>query len=350
MSKIKVCPECGVPRIFSKGNRWESNGCITAQAGEGKRAFFYEVGGFNGLFSNLERTMGTPIDRIVSEGNRKNSVDYLRWLFSGPKGVLARSILHNRVYKSVAGLGLVFGYGYFEILDVRRGESVTVYGRNIYCMPMFIGDILGVFSVMEKVPAQAEIEEKGDGHIITVSRVDKPEEELASRLQSETIRLKPGDIEYKGCSVCGLPAEFGNLAFDLKEGIITDTTTGRRMATTGMDQIVAVFRELEAELGEDVVRAILDAQRLYIRSALDREEIELGYPYLRRFLAFRGMGNMVRYDARGDALDAVVENASPPLLVAGMLQGIFELLSGSESDCEYRRNEDATLEVAVRAR
>lgn len=349
MSKIKVCPECGVPKILSNGNRWESNGSITATVTEGKRGFFYEAGGFIGLFSNLEKSTGMSIDRIVSEGNRKNSVEYLQGLFSGFKGSLVRTLFHNRVYESITNLGTIFGYGHFEMMDIRRGKSVTVYGRNIYCTPMFLGDLMGTFNMMENLPAKVEIKEEGLGYVIKVSEGEKPEEELTSRLQAAPMRMKPGDIAYKRCPACGLPTEFGNLEFDFEEGVITDKVTGRRMTTTGMEQIVAIFRELEAELGEDIVRAILDAQRLYVRGALGREEVEQGYPYLRRFLAFRGMGNMVNYDLRSDGLDAVVENASPTLLLAGMLQGIFELMSGRESACEYRLREEGTLEVAVKA-
>jgi hypothetical protein len=350
MSKIKVCPECGAPKLLSKGNRWESNGSISAVVTKGKRGFFYEVGGFDGLFGNLEKSMGMLIDRIVAEGNRKNSVEYLRGLFSGLKGVLARSVLHRRVYNSIADMGAIFGYGHFEILDVKRGESVTVYGRNIYCTPMFTGDLMGVFNMMEDLPANVEIKEKDNGYIMTVTEGEKPEEEFTSRLQADIIRLKPGDIEYKKCPVCGLPAEFKNLDFDLEEGMITDKTTGRRMTTTGMEQMAAIFRELEVELGEDVVKEILNAQRAYIKEMLNEEEMEQGYPYLRRFLAFRGMGNLVRYDPGSDGLEAVVENASPYLLVAGMLQGIYELLSGNESLCDYKRGEDGTLEVTIKAR
>lgn len=349
MSKIKVCPECGVPRILSDGNRWESNGSISATVTEGKRGFFYEAGGFTGLFSNLEKSMGMSIDRIVAEGNRKNSAEYLQGLFSGLKGTLARTLFHNRVYAGITDLGTIFGYGHFEMLDIKRGKSVTVYGRNIYCIPMFMGDLAGTFNVMEDLPAKVDIREEGLGHVITVSEGEKPEEELASRLQAAPTRTKPGDIAYKRCPACGLPTEFDNLVFDFEEGMITDKVTGRRMTTTGMEQIVAIFRELEAELGEDVVQAILDAQRMYVREALAREEMEQGYPYLRRFLAFRGMGNMVSYDLRSDGLDAVVENASPTLLVAGMLQGIFELLRGGQSACEYRLRDEGTLEVAVKS-
>jgi hypothetical protein len=348
MSKIKVCSECGVPRLISEGNRWESDGSIAAFITEGKRAFLYEVDGFDGLFGNLEKSMGLPIDRLVAEGNRKNCVEYLQGLFSGLKGVLARSIFHRRVYNSIADMGALFGYGHFEVLDVRRGESVALYGRNVYCRPMFTGDLMGTFNLMENLPAHLEIEEKGDGFVFTVTREDKPEEELVSRLQSKAIHLKAGDIEYERCPACELPTDFEKLEFDLDEGIITDVTTGRRMTITGMEQMAAIFRELEAELGEDVVRAILDAQRVCVKEMLGKEEMEQGYLYLRRFLAFRGMGNLVEYEPGNDGLNAVVDNASPPLMVAGMLQGIYELLSGNESNIDYRRGGDGTLEVSIR--
>ena len=72
--------------------------------------------------------------------------------------------------------------------------------------------------------------------------------------------------------------------------------------------------------------------------------------YLRHQLAVRGMGNLVALDLGEDRLKARVENAILPLLLAGILQGIFELDRGVESDCEYSRGEDGTLEVTVSTR
>jgi len=44
-----------------------------------------------------------------------------------------------------------------------------------------------------------------------------------------------------------------------------------------------------------------------------------------------------------------VENAIAHFLVAGMLQGAFELVSGGKSTCECMWGEDGTLTVTVKA-
>jgi len=116
-----------------------------------------------------------------------------------------------------------------------------------------------------------------------------------------------------------------------------------------MEHIDAVFRELEAELGEDIARVIVQAQRDYTKHALAEGELEGGSRYFNRFFALRGMGNLVQFDMNDDAFSAVVENASPPLMVAGILQGIFEAKSDRESTCDYKRGDDGTLTVSVKA-
>ena len=44
-----------------------------------------------------------------------------------------------------------------------------------------------------------------------------------------------------------------------------------------------------------------------------------------------------------------MKNAIDHFLVAGMLQGVFELVSGGKSTCECMRGEDGTLTVTVKA-
>ena len=49
-----------------------------------------------------------------------------------------------------------------------------------------------------------------------------------------------------------------------------------------------------------------------------------------------------------DLMKAVVENADPALMVAGMLQGVFELTTGKGSTYDYTRSDDGTLTVTVK--
>lgn len=275
----------------------------------------------------------------------QKTVPTVVYYLSGVTGLLARTVGRRRVYASIARLGATFGYGHFEVRDIKRGEYATIFARNIYCLPLLTGDLVAAFNVTERLPADILIEEEGGGYMIKIKRGEESEGELSSRLEPVLLVPKPGNIRYDTCSFCGAPIDLKEWRFDLEEGIITDTTTGRRMATMGMDQIDAVLRELEAELGKEFAEVILQAQRDYTVSKLGKEEMAQGQSYIRHFLSLRGMGNLVGYELDETRLEATVENARPPLLVAGILYGIFELLTGRESGIDYTLHDDGTLDV-----
>lgn len=349
MKKIKVCAACGVPRQLTVESNWGNDGTISSLVNPDQRSLLYETEGLDGLFRNIEKLVGQSVNRIVAEGKRKESLDFLEDYFSGVKGMLARSIGRRRVYMAVATLAATFGYGHFELMDLKKGVYVKVYGRNMYCAPLLTGDLMATFNVIEGLPASVRVEEKDGGHVITIEQGEEPDEELSSRLEPVIITPRPGNIHFDTCASCGAPAGLISCDFDFEEGIITDTKTGRRMAFVSIDQIDAVLRELEAELGEDIAAVILRAKRDYIKNNFGAEEMEKGHQYLRYFLSFRGMGNLVKYEIDDAGMEAVIENARPPLLVAGIMYGIFELLSALESKVEYRTLGDGILEVKVKA-
>ncbi|MEW6555126.1 MAG: hypothetical protein AB1384_12675 [Actinomycetota bacterium] len=347
MKKIMVCADCGVPIEISRGSRWEDNGTIDALRTPGQRSLLYEVEGIDGLFRNIEKLVGQSVNRVVAEGKRKNSLEFLESYFSGITGLLARTVGRRRVYNTIASLGATFGYGHFEIRDIRRGEYVIVFARNVYSMPLLTGDLVATFNVTERLPANVSIEEESDGYLIRIERGNELEEELTSRLEAEILVPKPGDIAFDTCPSCGAPIDLKQWRFDTEEGVITDTVTGRRMASMGIEQIDAVLRELEAELGKEFAEIILRAQRDYVLNNLGKEEMAQGRSYVRHFFALRGMGNLVEYEIDDGRLQARVENARPPLLVAGILYGVFELLTGRESSIDYNLHDDGSLDIRV---
>jgi hypothetical protein len=349
MKKIKVCRACGVPREISKSSLWDSGGTISSLRTPGQRSLFYETEGIDGLFRNVEALVGQSVNRIVAEGKRKNSLEYLEEYFSGVMGMLARSVGRRRVYMTIANLAAIFGYGHFEVMDIKRGEYVKVYGRNMYCIPLLTGDLMATFNVIEGLPASVLVEEKDGGQIITIRKGEKPDEELSSRLEPVLLTSKPGDIRFETCASCGAPMDLKNCDFDFEEGITTDTVTGRRMATLGIDQVDAVLRELQGELGDEIATVILQAQRDYVKGSLGAGEIGRGYQYIRHFLALRGLGNLVEYEFADARMEAVIENARPPLLAAGIMYGIFEVLSSVEGKLQYELGDEGTLRVNIRA-
>ncbi|MBN2025899.1 MAG: hypothetical protein JW854_03995 [Actinobacteria bacterium] len=350
MAGTKVCPYCGVPKEFSKENTWNSDGTITQTKNPDHRVLFYEAEGMNRMLANLEQLVGVLIDRIVIEGKRKSTYNYLQGMFSGIKLLIVKALLRRRVYETISARGAMLGYGHYELLDLKAGEFIKVFGRNIYSRTLFSGDIAAVFNLVEGIPAGLEFEEKDGGTVITVVPGEELEEEIATRLERKVLMPTPGDIAYDRCPKCGIPLEFKDYTWDLEAGTITDDNTGRRMAILGSEGIESVFRELEAELGEEISRTIIEAQRIYVVETLHLEEVQQHPDYLVRQLALRGMGNVVSFDISEGGIQATVENALPHLLVVGLLQGIFELFSGKGSDLSYDYNDRGTLTLNAKTR
>lgn len=332
--------------MYSRGHVWNDNGTIVQRRNANNRLCLYEAEGLRKLIANIEELVGMPVDRIIVEGKRKASLQYLRDAFPDFKLKMAR-MLRSRVYGSLSDMGAVFGFGRYELLDFRRKEHVKVFGRNIYCLPLLCGDLIATFNLVEEKQAKLDIADKDGGYEITVRAGGEYDEETSRRLQKSVIVPRPGDYELEGCPGCGVPQALKEYKWDQGEGVMTDTVTGRHMAFLGPEEIEIILRELEVELGEDIPRTIVEAQRQYVIEALGQSEFEKSPGYLRRQLAMRGLGNLVDLDLANERLDVVVENASPSLLVAGIMQGIYELITGNTSSYDLDRDGDGTLRMTV---
>jgi hypothetical protein len=350
VKKVKVCPECGVPKGISKENRWQDNGAVLTFDNDKdtarERSAFYEVAGLNELFQNIEASIGKSIFGIIVEARRKDTLGFLEEYLSGIKGVLARSIGGRTVYKSVAALGAEFGLGHFETQDIKRGEYFTVYCKNVYSVPLLAGDLAAAFNAVERLPASVDLKEAKDGLLCTISKGEEVEATLSSRLEPEYIAPKPGSIHFDRCTKCDTPLYMKEVIYDYEEGIITDKHTGRRMTFLSTSNLDAIFRAFERELGEEIIPVIIEAQKDYAKNTLQSEEIT-SESDVRDFLAIRGLGELIDYDLNDTRLEVKIENAYPYLLVVGLLHGMFEIVTGSEGKLSYTEDEDENLLVSV---
>jgi hypothetical protein len=351
MKKVKVCPECGVPRSISKENRWQDSGSILTFDNDKvtvrERSAFYEVAGLNELFQNIEALIGESIFRIIVEARRKDTLGFLEGYLSGIKGVIARSIGGRAVYKSVATIGTTFGLGNFEVQDIKRGEYFTVYCRNVYSVPLLAGDLLAAFNAVESLSATFDQRDVNGGLLCTVSRGGQ-DETISSRLQPVYIAPKPGSIRFDRCTKCDTPLYMKDVVYDYEEGIITDKHTGRRMTFLSTSNMDAIFREFELELGEEIIPVILEAQKDYATNTLRSEEIT-SESDVRNFFAIRGLGELTGFNLSDNRLEATMDNAYPYLLVVGLLHGMFEILTGREGKLSYTKDEDESLQLSIEA-
>jgi hypothetical protein len=347
MAQEKVCSSCRVPLQFSRMNVWNSDGTITQARNPDHRLFFYDADGFDRLFANVTELIGVSVERIVIDSKRKATLDYLHTLISGPRGALLRTLLKRKAYGMIATTGALMGYGHYELEGFKRGEYIRVRGDNVYCPALISADLIAVFNYIERLPADLHIEDEAGSKLITVERGEQFETEFTSRLAYRKIPRKPGRISIERCPDCGLPIDFKKYSWHTDRGVMTDKESGRNMVLMGPNEIDSIFSELEAELGGEITRAVVEGQCRYVREELQERETSRGGGYLARQLALRGMGNLVRFELGEGGLRAEVENASPYLMVTGLIKGIYEAVTGRGSECDYRLTDDGTLFIEV---
>ncbi len=170
---------------------------------------------------------------------------------------------------------------------------------------------------------------------------------LKERLKFVDYRHQPGDIELERCATCGGPKALSSYQWLINRGIIVNRFTKRRMAFFGPQMLDPVFEEREAELGETIPGIAVEAQQLFTRSGFYSMDDVGGEGDFRTQLALRGMGNLKEIDLTRKGVHMSIDNAVLPLLVVGMIQGVFEMAFDVESNVEWELSEEGNLLVHV---
>jgi len=123
------------------------------------------------------------------------------------------------------------------------------------------------------------------------------------------------------------------------------------MAIQGDVLLDPVFHELEEELGDEVPRAVVEAQRRFTKSGFYTIEDITDEGDFRTQLALRGLGNLKELNMRRKGMQLRMENVALPLIIVGLAQGFFEIGFGtSATDVEWQLYEDGSLEAEVTPR
>jgi hypothetical protein len=371
---IDLCKACGVPLFLSGVGAWEPNGVLSCTFLPKGRGIFYECEAINGLLASLEELLGLPIEHIVLESIRRDARKFMEGLLSSQisealtftkeqvrhdpgtdEAELARAREKQRQWNLQAiTVGRVFGYG-----DVRLGEGWdrgdrypwrTQIIRNPFSIFSYTAEAIGTVEAFEKKDMWADYDLVGeDTYRISVY----PREHhagLVSRLKgnAENKSFKEGDIAYERCSECGVPLEISRHNWNLEEGMITDPDSGRRMVFIPPASLEAILYDLEAELGEEIPQAVIEAQRRTFKSVLGNDDwSRSGWAYKQLF-GLRGMGNLVYFKAAEHRLSLKFENTCMPLLMVGFCQALAELAFGVDSSrCEWSVSDESDLDILI---
>jgi hypothetical protein len=107
-----------------------------------------------------------------------------------------------------------------------------------------------------------------------------------------------------------------------------------------------VFSELEKQLGDDIPRAVVEAQRRFTKSGFYTVNDITKEADFRTQLALRGIGNLEELSMRRQGMHMRVANVAVPLILIGIFQGFFEMSFDLDaSDVEWQISEEWDLEM-----
>lgn len=372
MDYASRCPDCGVPAFIGRELVWGSDGVIHLRRSPQNRLVLYESNVLDNLFRGIEELIGLPIEHIVIESRRREVRRYMESVFphwvrsslmrineglSGLPGFRRWGhLIRNPIGKAVAAkafqVGKVYGYGepywgpLWEARDVHPWRVMPV--KRPYSVLFYAAEILATVEAFECRDMWVRYEAHGeDDWLFTVYPADHPVE-LRERLRRRRYPFRDGDLRMERCHRCGVPRELERMEWDLDRGLIVDRDSGRRMAIFGPHAVDSVIADLEEELGEEIPRAAVEAQRRYVRSRVAQENWRRRGTTFARMAALRGLGYVDDFAVDEKRLRVILVNSCMPYLCVGMAQALYELAMGKErSQARWELSGDGVLEITV---
>ncbi|MGQ9476635.1 MAG: hypothetical protein ACUVRX_11640 [Actinomycetota bacterium] len=376
MKESERCEECGLPALIGRELRWENNGVITLAKSPLDRMVFYESRVIDNLFQGIEELIGLPIQHIVIESGSREVRKYVenafpRWMghmlrWAG-KHLESRSAWAKAVRKpalrvargvtsKIMEVGRLYGYGLGELGEGWEKGDPAPWRESVvshpYSLIFWAADALGAAEAMKGAKQWVRHEPLGEELYRVIAYPGEHPVELRERLRPrKRIPFKPGDITYERCPSCGLTLELGRYRWNPGEGTIVDAENGWRMAIFGPLALQTVIDDLESELGEEIPKVVVEAQRRYVRSRTDRMNWRRNGTTFGRLTALRGMGNITEFKADEKSLSITIQNACLPLIMVGMAQALDEIALGlKDSSHEWEFTDDGHLNMLIKAR
>ncbi len=341
--ELRLCPECGVPEEEAKGCLWLNSGVIVLAGDMMRRQCLIESENLDPIFALLEEMGITDIHDLVIEVARMRRAGRTKEKIPPEVRALVRSqLLSPDVFFPPLRADTSFrGFGDCELADFAfegtPGDHLTIRVSNAYSKPLFLGAYVGLCEAfLDRTVAYSLTDLSADACDMTIFFTGEegprsepfPEREYCHR---------DGDIELEKCSNCGSPLALSAFTWDTKAGIIRNNI-GSRMVLLDPEVLDLIFKEVEGRAGEQAARAIVEAQRQFIRARRSGDHVR-SMAEVRGELAVRGLNPV--------ALRMRIENAACSLIVAGSMQALFDVTHDGDSAIEWMVSEkgDLTLEV-----
>ncbi len=351
---MSACGKCDTPERFFQLHTWLTNGDIVQATNHQSRMAMVECETVDPVFREVGKAIGVSIDHLVINIIARGTQMYMDSLIPpAVKEMMRAKALDVRDFsQGVMDICHAIGYGRYRFLDYRYENDDRDFCRISIYRPFSILETSGAFAgvIASSVGGEHSVtyEEVEPGLFELTTNWTTYPEVLKERLQLGLYSPANGDVELEKCPDCGTPLLLSSMCdWDLENGIITNRQNGYRMTVLGPGLMDTVFEALEWELGEEIPRLVVDAQRRFAREGFAPIDFSLPFEEVRAHMAVRGLGNLREHamDASGATLR--LENSCMRLPLVGLLQGGFEQKYGVESRVDWKVSAEGSLEVEV---
>lgn len=358
------CPLCGFPLRVSGSIRWRKNGTISPIfIRRYARVVMMPTGLYDRLFSQLHDILGLSIDHILFEAQRnisKSTFDHLERVIPLLKLLKRIPLMQRCAVEGYCKIGIVTGMAYAETIEYIPGDHATKRIVNPYNIHLLTANSTGGLEYLEGCPFQTEVTGEGDdSYLVRFSPIhEKPS--VSERLKVEKPVLAPGNIKYEKCRFCHTPRVVSSRFKCIEdEGKILDILSNSRVVMLDGFLVNTVFRELAKELGDEVYEILVSAQRDWTIEHVQLLGMAPGESYLAGSnfeAAFRaylddmpvfGYGNPVSLSRSGSSMEVTVENPFQEEIIAGTLQGLYQVFSGKECRTTWKTTGKATVSYSI---
>ncbi len=353
MPDPKPCPECGVPEYITEEHRWLNNGDLVQARDQRHRLVFIESENLDPLFRNMEQIIGLPIDHMIVAAVRRAVFAYVSAFIPQElkEQIKRRELPYTIVTDVVRNVGKLMGYGNYEFVGCRYEQD-----EDDYCIDRITDPFSLPFACASQAATLEAVTDRHHGvtyeqispNAYNLTSFPSPHpEELKKRMQIDYYQHKEGDLELERCAACGGPKALASYKWDAQRGIILHRINGRRMVIMGPQMLDPIFKELEDELGDTIPRVVVEAQRRFARTgfySIQDASDELDF---RTQLALRGLGNLKELNMRRKGMEMRLDNAVLPLMIVGMMQGVFEAAFDNDSDVDWELSREGNLRIEV---
>ena len=353
--EMEACPECGVPRFITAEHHWLDSGTIVQASNEKARPFFIESANLDPIFNGVEQIIGAPIRPIVIVTKRRAIRGYIDNILDREtrEGLKRREIDWQPVNDRLRSIARLAGMGRYEVVEYRsegdEADFITETVSDPPSIPYACGTMAAAFEVLFGRELGVTYRLLSPQSLEITCYPEEHPRQFKGRMNMPSYNRRDGGLELERCANCGGPAVLHDYRWFLDKGIIVNRYSGRRMAILG-PETNAVVEELEKEYGETVHRAVVEAQRRFVRTGFYSLEDLGDEDNMRMQLALRGLGELKEMTMGQRGLRMRLDNAGLHLIMVGLVQGLFETAFGTASSAQWELSPEGTLEVEVTPR